>query len=322
MSSIAIIGAGQIGSRHLQALAAMQDEASIRLVDPARASLERAAQRWAEAGGTRPLELVEDLDAVGDEVDVAIIATSADVRRVVTERLLARTRVRFIVFEKVLFQSLDDYGAIAALLCERGTTAFVNCPRRQWPVYREFRARHGALGRVGFHVDGAGWGLACNVVHFVDLFAFLTGQDDLALSAEALVAGSVPAKRPGFVELNGALRGTARDGSHVSFTHHAAGGAPPTIVLASEHLRAVFMEAGRCLRMSRAEDGWSWTEHPLQPRNQSELTHLVVRDLVSRGTCELTPFEQSSRHHVAVIEAFLEHLSRTSQLPVHTCPIT
>ena len=44
--NVSIIGSGQIGSRHLQALAHLQESVRIQLVDPSQSSLEVACQRF------------------------------------------------------------------------------------------------------------------------------------------------------------------------------------------------------------------------------------------------------------------------------------
>lgn len=326
MVTVAIVGAGQIGSRHLQALAASSalagDGARLVLVDPSEESLRRAAARYAEVGGRLSLDLSTSLDALAGVVDVAVVATGADVRRRVTEQLLARCAVKHVIFEKVLFQAPADYPAVAEALARAGTTAWVNCPRRQWPTYRELRAELPPLRRVGFHVSGAGWGLACNAVHFLDLFAFLTGEDGLTISAASLHPGTVPSKRPGFVEVNGTLTGTAADGSHLSLTHHAAGSAPLVIAIDAEDLRLVVREGDGVVLTARASDGWRWHEAPFVVRYQSQLTQLVVDDLVTRGTCDLTPFAVSSRLHLALLDALVAHLSPPGADPVASCPIT
>ena len=62
--------------------------------------------------------------------DLCIISTSSDVRASVTTNLLNRCKVRFIIFEKILFQKEIDFEIISELLKKNRVKAWVNCPRR------------------------------------------------------------------------------------------------------------------------------------------------------------------------------------------------
>ncbi|MCV3262394.1 Gfo/Idh/MocA family oxidoreductase [Vibrio harveyi] len=64
--NLLIIGAGQLGSRHLQALAQLDDKFSIYVLDPFEQSLEVAKQRYQEvAQETSPeVTYVTDMEAI------------------------------------------------------------------------------------------------------------------------------------------------------------------------------------------------------------------------------------------------------------------
>ena len=80
---VLIVGCGQLGSRHLQAVASLANVREIEVVDPTPAALELGRQRLAELPdrqcGTifRWLRSVEEASKDGD---LCIVATQADVR--------------------------------------------------------------------------------------------------------------------------------------------------------------------------------------------------------------------------------------------------
>ena len=116
---IVIIGAGQIGSRHLQALSLIDRDITVSVFDPNKESLELAKKRFEELPENkfvRSVSYFEALDGLNDDIDVAIIATNADIRRQVIEQLLQKVRVRFFILEKMAFQSVEDFENIMALL--------------------------------------------------------------------------------------------------------------------------------------------------------------------------------------------------------------
>ena len=73
-----IIGAGQIGSRHLQALCHFEEPLRVDLVDPSDESLQTALDRYQEvvSSGKKNIELYchHSLDTLPDTLDIVIIA--------------------------------------------------------------------------------------------------------------------------------------------------------------------------------------------------------------------------------------------------------
>lgn len=88
------------------------------MVEPDEAATARAKDRYAELPDTprvKHLTFVESVRHVSGPIDLCIVSTSADVRFDLTKELLERVSVRNILFEKVLFQRLEHYGAMHAL---------------------------------------------------------------------------------------------------------------------------------------------------------------------------------------------------------------
>ena len=100
MYRLVLVGAGQIGSRHLQGLGRLAvGPYELDVVEPDAMSVERAGQRLTEATGgavegaprVRFVPACEDLRG---SYDVGIVATSSAVRRACVERLLGSVAVR------------------------------------------------------------------------------------------------------------------------------------------------------------------------------------------------------------------------------------
>ena len=104
MYNILIIGAGQLGSRHLQGALLSKNELNITVVDPSQESINVACERASEVKYGNPHSTVSyKIDIPNNEyIDICIIATAAHVRAIVTKQLLLTNEVKQIVFEKVL----------------------------------------------------------------------------------------------------------------------------------------------------------------------------------------------------------------------------
>jgi len=83
--------------------------------------------------------------------------------------------------------------------------AWVNYSCRSYPIYPEIKAE---LGREIMNISYAGnnWGVACNSIHFIDLFDYLSGEFDFTFDATKIDNVVYPSKRAGFSEMHRILR--------------------------------------------------------------------------------------------------------------------
>lgn len=293
LPTIALYGLGNIGFRHLQGLAPLASEVAILGVDPSSESRDRAQAAWRGHGRF----LAPDA-APADPVDLAILATSAEYRLDLMRIVLARHRPQHLILEKVVFQSPDAFDVAGRLLRDAGAQAWVNCPRRQWPLHRQLRARLPKDTPFHITVSGRDWGLACNGVHFVDLLQFYSGVSVVTV-AEGEFYGLLPSKRPGFYEVHG----------RVGFTSGV--GLLTLSSLSAEPERAVVHLSG---------DGWRWRVDEMtgqvvdeetgvllldvgRPPYQGELTADAALPLLRRLPCPLATFEEGRQAHVPFLEA-------------------
>ena len=101
---IAIIGAGQLGSRHLQGLTKIKHDIHITVIDPNLPALEIARQRFVEMPENPLIQSVAYLDSFVEfvqPVELAIIATNADVRHKVIEELMSKVVSLFEQYVKL-----------------------------------------------------------------------------------------------------------------------------------------------------------------------------------------------------------------------------
>jgi hypothetical protein len=322
---LGIIGTGQIGSRHLQALALIDRPVSIQVVDPSPASLKTARERFNEMKGSGNVEHVEylkDIREMTPELDCVLVATKADIRRQAVEQLLAQKHVNYLILEKVLFQKKEDFEAVNTLLNRYKVKTWVNFPRRVWAIYQELKAKLTNRKSMDFNVTGSKWGLGCNALHFLDLFAFFTNCADIALLPNYLDSRTAQAERAGFIEFTGTLQGSNTAKDRFSISSYPAGNAPLFIQITSPTARFLISENEGVARISEENSGWKWCEVPFSIPYQSQLTHLVVQKILDTGQCDLTSYEEACKIHVPFLEALLTHLERNCALKVDACPIT
>jgi len=322
--NILIIGAGQIGSRHLQALALLKEPCYLYLVDPNEANLLTARQRFESVAGyerhqTSFCSSIEKLTT--DKFNLAIIATTADIRAHVIQSLLKAKEVKYLVLEKVLFQALNDYKLIEDLLQKHNTQAFVNCPRRMYDFYKEVKTSITPDTPVQMEIIGNSWGLACNGIHFIDLFSYLTGADIFRWHNN-LQKEIIKSKRSGYIEIVGNITGYSSGGNSLSLTCYKEGPPNISVRISTERFRLTISEGlGKAYKEEISQE-WKAGEIVFNVLYQSQLTNIITEQLFETGSCELTPFGVSSTLHIPFIKMVLTHYNKVSKSITDICPIT
>ena len=166
MKKVAIIGAGQLGSRHLQGLKSAKNELAIYVMDQSNDSLKLAEERYNQVndnGFAKDVHFVTSMEMLPKDLEVVIIATGSIPRAMLTKALLEHSDVKYLILEKILFPRLDEYEEIQEVIIKKNVKAWVNCPRRLFAYYQKL---HGMIDSpFEMTVDGSNWGLCCNSIH-------------------------------------------------------------------------------------------------------------------------------------------------------------
>jgi hypothetical protein len=314
---VVVAGVGQIGSRHLQGLALSALDLEIHLVDPSSAALDMATERWASSSGEDPkgrLWCHESCRGIPSRVDVAVVAATAEVRPMLVRELCELAEVRYWILEKLLAQSsagLDDLLVSTA----DAMGAWVNTPRRIIDWYRRIGEAGAAQGPVEMVVDGGGWGMACNAVHFLDLCAWWSGGRIDTVDTTGLSSEWFAARRPGSFETRGLIEAQFTGGSRVVLRD--VGGAEPLTVSvkSTNHGWHIQESAGRAVR----SDGW---RDDGRLALQSELTGGLVDRLLRSGSCGLPTLAEGVDLYRPFLSAMLDHWRATGHLGAQSVPIT
>ncbi len=321
MYRVKLVGAGQLGSRHLQALQAVSAPLEIHVIDPSVASLQVAKERFESIKRDIPHQIVftQDFEKTG-LADIAIVATNANVRREAISKLLAASDVRYLVLEKLLFTEREDYPAVEKVLSDARIKTWVNCPMRIMPAYNKIRASLGGAP-ISYRVTGSQFGLVTNAIHYLDHVAHLTGCDSYQLDVSGLSRTLVSSKRDGFLELNGTLTAAFSGGSRCEISCYPSGNAPVVVEIFNDSHRYVVRESEGKLWRATASENWSWTEDAAVIPYQSQITTGVVESLLTDGDCGLSSYASSARLHLALLDPLLDFVRAVSP-EVRSYPFT
>lgn len=321
---VALIGSGELGSRHLQALAKIDLPVEIQVVDPSHEALKIAKERFDQISpnlNVRRISFFNSLDDLHSEIDYCIVATNSDVRARVTKELLLKKAVQCLILEKILFQTEDDYEAIGKLIEKYKVKTWVNCPRRIWPVYKGIHDYLKGVHLFEINISGSDWGLASNSIHMIDLIGYLAGATDYNINGDLLDSGFIESKRKGFIEFTGTLAGSFNATPYFSISSYKDGKVPLMIQLISEKYVYMISESLGRGWIFREDKGWSCEEFSFETPYQSQLTHRLIRQIIDTGASDLPSFEESAKLHIPILNCFISFLIREGK-GGDRCPIT
>jgi len=324
MKTIYIIGAGQIGSRHLQALKKIKTPLNIIVVDPSQSSLATAKQRYNEFKAPDSRHIVQYkgfLDNIDKIIDIVIVATSSNVRREIIEIILERAKVKYLILEKLLFQKYEDYRKVEQLFRKCKAKAWVNCSMRTIPFYAKLNRQFDKC-QFQYIVSGSGFGLVTTAIHYIDHISYLTNCYDFDVDTSSLQKKLVLSKRKGFFELYGTIRVLFKNGTFGIITSYPSGDAPNQIEILNDNVRCICWEGLNKAMISEAKNRWKWVNVKPNILLQSEMTTAAVEGILKNGMCNLTPYAQSSKLHTTFLQSMLKHINSFSKRKFDYYPFT
>lgn len=319
-----IVGAGQLGSRHLQGMLSYNKHLqSIYVIDPSADSLSISKYRAAEIDHNHQVFFQKDWINLPIDFDVVIVATNSNVREQVIYQLLTQCKVKYLILEKVLFSDLDAYQRVSKFLKSNSVKVWVNHPRRMYRSYREIKKILGNNFVGAFQVTGSEWGLGCNGLHFVDVFEYISGSTVEIIDADWVDNKFLESKRKGFIEFTGTIKGKLINGSVFQMTSLKGEPSAGTITLFDGENRLIIQETGTPkIYQMKQKDGFIQKFIPFDMEYQSTLTTSLLHDLFSSGSCSLPNFEGAKRTHELFINALLKSYNKMQRADNKILPIT
>jgi predicted dehydrogenase len=324
MKKVVIIGAGQLGSRHLQGIAQSEIEIDIEIVEPFETSRKTAEERYYEIenrNNINSINFYSSIDELADNLDLVIVATGANVRFKVISELLEKKNVENLVLEKVLFQHIEEYEKTEKLLRDTNTKCWVNHPRRMFPVYAKLKELLKGSKQISYNFQGGNWGLGCNGLHFIDHLSFLVNSTNIKINNSQLDNKIYESWREGFVEFNGLLSG--KIDNHIFSIYSNAESAPLLLTIVSDKLVAKFFEEEGKIELQLKENDWQ--KELIEEKIiyfQSELSQVIVSNLLMNKSTLLPTYKESQELHIPFISSLIEHMNKIDKEEHKICPIT
>lgn len=330
MIHTAIIGAGQLGSRHLQGLLKSKNIFTVHMVDPSEESLKLSEGRAAEIEHEHPVYFHSDVSNLPEKLEFVVIATNADVRFKVLEKLVNHCQVSTLILEKVLFQKKSDFQKALELIEENGINCYVNHPRRMQQIYQDLRKVLSDDNNESYDVDmyGTNWGLGCNGLHLSDVIEFVLDDKINSYYTQEIDLEVVESKRNGFYDFTGTIVGKTEKGHNFRITSKKSENGHISAVSATfnSSLKRVWLSEGGGMPaytieiMNNSAERVSVNGEPF--KFQSDLTGVLLDTSFEGKELPLTTYKDAMNNHLNFISALLDHLYKVTNEKTEVCPIT
>ncbi len=162
---------------------------------------------------------------------------------------------------------------------------------------------------------GNDWGLCCNTMHFIDVFMFLTQEEDFTINTDGIESKIYESKRPGYIEMNGSLIITTRGGNELmltsSLTYENKGRVELSNGLsyfALDEVKGVLTIDGKDVKVDTPY--------------QSQTTGYLTDGILKTGYCPLSLYDKSAKYHKVFVATMLEKYNEISGDESKQLPIT
>jgi len=323
MRTSLIIGAGQLGSRHLQGLVKYLGQLEIYVLDPSIESLKIAQEREKEITHQHKIIYTQSWEILPDFFDIVILATNANIRESIINKLLENHKVRFLILEKVLFQELGAYQRVHELLVKHNVITYVNHSRRMFESYGNLKVNIDTNSQSVYSVVGGNWGLGCNALHFLDLFVYLSGKKLQDLNVNSIKDELLESSREGFAEFTGTLTGHLTDGSFFSITSLKGESSSITVTIFNNEQRFIIQE-GETPQIYQLvkKNLFSCKNDVFKVQYQSELTTNIAVGLLENDFCTLPTYDEARHTHELFLTTMLEKYNKITGLQATILPVT
>ena len=171
-------------------------------------------------------------------------------------------------------------------------------------------------------IEGSKWGIGSNSIHFIDLFSYFSRCNDFKFVEIQLENIVLDSKRKGYKEFIGRLEGRNSRGDSLELICTNEGDGPYTIKIQNgpEEYFVTFNSLDHI--DFKSSNGLSSRIGKVTLPYQSEMTNIWVKDILTKGSCDLPTYSSFMNLHLEVIRVFTDHLKKITGEKIEACPIT
>jgi hypothetical protein len=322
MKKICLIGCGNVGSRHLQAIAKLPFSINVDIVEPNLESQELGKKRLEEIEYDKSdiFTWYQDIEKLNNIPDLTIVATTATGRADLLCNLVDLGHSRFLV-EKMVCQSDIEYNKIITKFHEKNAKGWVNTNPRCFSSYQRLKRYFRDSDKIHFSVSASNVSaLGTNTIHYMDLFSFFTNDYNIKLNGDFLLDEIFPNKRGShLMEFAGTVIGKINDGSSISMSFLPSEKNPTIVNIIGKNKHFLIDETNqKKIDMIGNQD----EQDDFIYEYASSITTKIAQNILEKDDSDLTTLENSQVLHKEIFRIFNQHIKKNTGKNMELCPIT
>lgn len=204
-NNILIIGFGNIGERHFQSFYNLNKKFNIYIIEKNFKKTSDLIKNKYNKNKKINIQIFNNLSKLKNQFFfLTIIATNSNVRYFFLKKLINQFNSKHIILEKVLFKNLNELDRSIKLIQNYSQKIWINLPRREYPLMQYVYSKLDLKKKIYIEFSGFGWGMASNMIHFLDLFKWMTKANKIIFK-DKLESKIYKSKRKGFYEVRGKI---------------------------------------------------------------------------------------------------------------------
>jgi len=319
--NIILVGCGNIGSRHLQALVKLPFPIDIHVIEKSEKSKKLAKLRLNEIKFNQnnfQIFWYDSLNQLTHTSDLVIISTLSQGRVNLILSLLKKQNKKFLI-EKPVCQSKKEYENLLNQMKLFKAIGWVNTNRRYFESYKKLKRNIHNSKFININVVSKASGLGTNAIHFLDLFSWFTNDSKIKLNGEFLIPKLFSNKRgKEFNEFYGTITGSGKNDSSITLTFLPSNTESIFVTISTDIGNYVIDELNQsAFKIGKINKKFNFTyEHA------SQLTTKIAKDILEKNTSFLPKLDESYVHHIELFRVFNSHIKKQLKRQVSLCPIT
>ncbi len=311
--NVLIIGFGNIGFRHLQAINKSSHRINITIVDKNINSFKKLKYVKSKHNINNYLKINK---IQNKNFFLTIIATDSKNRYILIKTLLKNIKTKNLIIEKVLEQSYDNLIKLKNLLRYK-RNCWVNSPYKSMDVFKQIKYN---IPSNSNHlvVKGFNWGMACNFFHQILIHNLFFKNSKLADIKIDQSSYWLPSKRRGYYEIFGKIK--------LIFKKSKL-----TLICKNKEKKET-----SCYYII-SKDNEKFIKYKLDSKNfiknrikykcknielQSNLSNIYLDQLIKNNKCKLPKLNNSINLHLPLIKSLHKHWQKYYNKNTRNLPIT
>jgi len=320
---ICLVGCGNVGSRHLQAIAKLPFGIEVDIVEPSSDAISLGQKRLDEIDynkKTHSFAWYDKLEEIKEYYDLTIIATTAIGRADLLINLLELGHKKFLI-EKMVCQSNSQYEKILSRFKEKNAIGWVNTNPRCFESYKKLKDYFRESDIIQFSVTASNVStLATNTIHYMDLFSYFVEDYEIEMNGEYLLEKIFPNKRGNdLMEFAGTVIGRNKRKSTIVLTFLPCENIPTMVDIVGIDKHIMIDESNQKLFDFVNPEN---SELEFKFEHASSLTTKITEDILTNNHCDLTTLENSFILHKEIFKMFNSHIKKITNKEMEFCPIT